>query len=366
MLKTKHTILILLLLSVFAWGKAQVMDTVCTQSVVGFFTKPDALITDYHIMWHLDFDTTKIIDSKTTLNGDTLKVHFGNSKGWFRIGGQVISDLGPEGLNKCEGDIVWDSVYVWGYGSIDIEDTFKCQNEPFTFAVDEGLRSYRWSADTVSGNIYRGIATQSDTVWVSARDQHNCLLTDTAILTVYPVPTFDILDFATGKPMKDTMLCADERVTLDANSSATYLDWNTGDISQQLTVGAIELNTNDTIRYYRATATMQYEYKECTFEDSVAVLACHVGEVRDIPTVITPNGDGYNDEWDIPNLDRDVSCTVDIYDRWGRLVYHAKGYNKKWDGSDNNGKKLPMDNYFYIIKQSGNAKPVVGNITIIR
>ncbi|HOT14441.1 MAG TPA: gliding motility-associated C-terminal domain-containing protein [Bacteroidales bacterium] len=367
MLKTKHTILILLLLSVFAWGKAQVMDTVCTQSIVGFYTKPDALITDYHIMWHLDFDTSKIVDSKTTLNGDTLKIHFGNSKGWFRVGGQIISDIGPTGLNKCEGDIVWDSVYVWGYGNIDLPDTLiRCENEPFVLAVDEGLRSYKWSSLNGNGNVYRGIATKSDTIWVSARDQHNCLLTDTTKLTVYPLPTFDILDYRSGKAIKDTMLCGTDQVTLDANSFATYLNWNTGEISQQIVVNPIELNTKDTVRYYKATAIMDYEYASCQYEDSVAVLACFTGEIEGIPTVITPNGDGHNDDWNIPNLNRDPACTIDIYDRWGRLVFHSRGYAKNWDGKGNDGKALPMDNYFYIIKLSGNTKTLIGNITIIR
>jgi|GEM_PF-6813778 len=84
------------------------------------------------------------------------------------------------------------------------------------------------------------------------------------------------------------------------------------------------------------------------------------------PNAFTPNGDGINDTWDIPNLTNFPNCTVDVFNRYGNLVYHSVGYGKAWNGSYN-GQHLPAGVYYYIIepKEPG-YKTLTGNITIVR
>jgi len=84
-----------------------------------------------------------------------------------------------------------------------------------------------------------------------------------------------------------------------------------------------------------------------------------------IPTVITPNGDGYNDVWRIPLIELYPKASVEIFSRWGKLVFSSKnGYTKPWDGTLN-GNDLPMDSYHYVIDLGNGSKPITGNITII-
>jgi gliding motility-associated-like protein len=56
------------------------------------------------------------------------------------------------------------------------------------------------------------------------------------------------------------------------------------------------------------------------------VLSC--GSV--VHNAFSPNGDGINEKFVIDNID-DTVCypdnTVEIYNRWGVLVYETKGYN---------------------------------------
>jgi gliding motility-associated-like protein len=67
-----------------------------------------------------------------------------------------------------------------------------------------------------------------------------------------------------------------------------------------------------------------------------------------IYNVFTPNGDGVNDKYEIPYLDRYISNHLYIYNRWGELVYEKDNYNDEWDGG-----KLPDGVYFYILKCQG-------------
>jgi gliding motility-associated-like protein len=59
---------------------------------------------------------------------------------------------------------------------------------------------------------------------------------------------------------------------------------------------------------------------------------------------------------------------VDVYNRWGGLVYHSDHYTNDWDGTSKN-KPLPDATYYYVIKATliGNVQNTVrGNVTIMR
>lgn len=87
--------------------------------------------------------------------------------------------------------------------------------------------------------------------------------------------------------------------------------------------------------------------------------------VAKMPTVFTPNADGVNDFWMIPNIELHPQCTVKVFNRGGVLVFSSVGYGTPWDGTLN-GKVLPPDVYFYIIDLKDGKKPLSGSITIIR
>jgi len=85
-----------------------------------------------------------------------------------------------------------------------------------------------------------------------------------------------------------------------------------------------------------------------------------------VPNAFTPNGDGVNDTWEIELIDIYPNATVEIYNRWGEMIYYAsKGYSKPWDGTFK-GRELPIDSYFYIIDLKNGRDPVSGDITIIK
>lgn len=84
-----------------------------------------------------------------------------------------------------------------------------------------------------------------------------------------------------------------------------------------------------------------------------------------IPNAFTPNGDGVNDKWDIKFLDEYGSCRVNVFNRWGLIVYSSIGYSVPWDGTYK-GSALPSGTYYYIITLQTGAAPLSGFVAIIR
>lgn len=115
--------------------------------------------------------------------------------------------------------------------------------------------------------------------------------------------------------------------------------------------------------YYLAEATTTHG---CRQNASVYV---NVYSSLFIPTGITPNSDGQNDTWIIPYLYMCPNAVVKVYNRWGVKVFENEGeyYKNPWNGSNKNGKQLPMGAYYYVIEYNdeNNTEPQAGSISII-
>jgi gliding motility-associated-like protein len=83
------------------------------------------------------------------------------------------------------------------------------------------------------------------------------------------------------------------------------------------------------------------------------------------PNAFTPNNDGVNDTWDIKNIENFPRSVVDIFNRWGKMVYSSIGYSVPWDGRYK-GTNLPTDVYYYVINPNDGGKVISGSVTIIR
>jgi gliding motility-associated-like protein len=86
----------------------------------------------------------------------------------------------------------------------------------------------------------------------------------------------------------------------------------------------------------------------------------------EIPVIITPNGDGYNDTWRIKNIDLFPDAEIIVFNRWGQRVFNTKNIlANPWDGTLK-GKPLPVDSYHYILDFHNGSKPRSGVISIIK
>jgi gliding motility-associated-like protein len=86
------------------------------------------------------------------------------------------------------------------------------------------------------------------------------------------------------------------------------------------------------------------------------------------PNAFTPNNDGYNDKWVIYQPGCVQQISVDVYNRWGSLVYHSDNYNNDWDGEYQN-KPVADATYYYVVKPiyADGRRPILkGSVTILR
>ncbi len=101
------------------------------------------------------------------------------------------------------------------------------------------------------------------------------------------------------------------------------------------------VNTNDSVTINLTTSqTIIAHFKKEENSDSLFI---------NIPNVLTPNGDGINDYFG-PEIQGNYipKGKMQIFNRWGKLIYHTDELSKKWDGKIN-GEKCSSGTYFWII-----------------
>ncbi len=91
-----------------------------------------------------------------------------------------------------------------------------------------------------------------------------------------------------------------------------------------------------------------------------------------IPEGFSPNGDGVNDLFVIQHIPGSIRIQLDIYDRWGAVVYQNVDYQNDWDGTANQGistsgagRNLPDGTYYYQVRLS-DGREFVRFLTLAR
>ena len=102
--------------------------------------------------------------------------------------------------------------------------------------------------------------------------------------------------------------------------------------------------------------------KGCNTSDQVSV---KVLKKPAIPNIFSPNGDGIHDKWVISFLETYPGCTVEVYNRYGQLIYRSVGYTNPWDGTIK-GKPVPVGTYYYIVDPKNGRQKQAGYVDIVR
>lgn len=72
----------------------------------------------------------------------------------------------------------------------------------------------------------------------------------------------------------------------------------------------------------------------------------------DYPKFFTPNGDGYNDLWQLKGASTLPEAHVEIFDRYGNLLKQMSSHDTGWDGNYN-GRAMPSDDYWFSTSLEG-------------
>ena len=285
-----------------------------------------------------------------TVEGGTITRHYGDSiiVDWPMIPGEYEVTVKEVSLHGCAGNVQKAMVLVSGPDLNLGDDRAICTGETFTISPDGAFSSYLWQ----DGSTGSSFATdQEGWITLEVSDGIGCRVRDSMYLEVSPVPYVDL--------GPDTSLCGDESLVLDAGTDGTFYTWSTGDNSRTITVYK---------GYQEIWAEVENEYG-CSSRDEILIDDCGIDDFFEgIPTAITPNNDGANDVWNIYKLLDYPDAVVEIYDRWGTLVWRSEpGYPESWNGTNRNGKIVPMDSYHFVIMFNNRRDDrVSGSITVIR
>lgn len=82
-----------------------------------------------------------------------------------------------------------------------------------------------------------------------------------------------------------------------------------------------------------------------------------------VPKFFTPNNDTYHDTWRLKGIEFYASSEVQIFDRYGKLLFYRKNKPISWDGMLRK-QPLPTSDYWYVITINGQRR--VGHFTLKR
>ncbi len=182
---------------------------------------------------------------------------------------------------------------------------------------------------------------------------YECFNTDTVTIAVYPLTGVLVTP--------DTFIIRGESIELEAvGGPFSSYRWEPA--------GSLDNSTipNPIASPQQSTTYTVYAMNENSCEESDMVFLEVIEDIMAY-NVFSPNGDGINDFFDIKNADRFPEILVEVYSRWGDMLFQSTGYSddKRWDGRTR-GTDAPLGTYYYIIIPYSGAKPITGNVTIIR
>ena len=223
-----------------------------------------------------------------------------------------------------------------------------------------------------------------------------------------PIPvTLNINVFINTIVDETTGICSNNPETLNADSGYQSYLWNTGETSAFIQVSSPgtysviienfngctklktftvigseiaiinsiiihDFNENNAVEIV-ASGTGNYEYSidGVNFQDSPIFTNLngleYTAYIRDkngcgivskefyliqVPQYFTPNGDGYNDYWNIKDsnpLSQNAGAVIYIFNRFGKLLKQISGTSFGWDGTFNH-KLMPADDYWFTIQ----------------
>jgi gliding motility-associated-like protein len=158
----------------------------------------------------------------------------------------------------------------------------------------------------------------------------------------------------------DKVAAEGTKVTLNgyASGSAAKYRWSPPDFMDDRTILTPKVSPLYDI-VYKLNAVSE---KGCTAVDSVSIKI--ISKIF-VPTAFTPDNNGKNDVWNIPDINAYEDCIVQVFNRWGQCVFSSKGYQTPWNG---NYKGIPLDTgvYVWLIDLKNGKKIMKGTVTIIR
>jgi gliding motility-associated-like protein len=191
---------------------------------------------------------------------------------------------------------------------------------------------------------------------------NNEVIQDSAIVEVFPYPGLHVSE---GKTINLGQIVTLAATTIDPLAQISWENENTNEHLCDDCPAVVQQPEENTT--YKATAINEVG---CVEENTVLITVedlCDVGDIE-VMNAFTPNGDGQNDYFEVRNTGESVIKTLQIFNRWGELVFESYYLDPKWDGTFR-GVPLNPAVFMYVMEGECVNKEsfrIVGNITLIR
>lgn len=248
-------------------------------------------------------------------------------QGTYNVQLDVTSDRGCRATSTANFDYTAAPALVF----IPSGPVSTCIGDSATLEVS-GASSYIWKNGTLQPIIKVG---NPGHYTVTGYTGNMCSTTDSIEVIYVPNPAANAGD--------DQTIKLGEKITLLGSGGSTY-SWAPVDFLSDAFIANPIANPNNTTTYVLTVL----DQNGCTDKDTITI-SVDTETTIPIHNMLTPNGDGFNDKWDLSSVPQIENASVHVFNRWGWEVYKSEDYKNDWQGTFN-GEPLPDGSYVYVIQ----------------
>ncbi|MEI2737412.1 MAG: PKD domain-containing protein [Chitinophagaceae bacterium] len=318
---------------------------------------PDGTQSSFTYLWNFGDPGSGALNTSTSSSPS----HIYNSVGPFTVTLQITSGAGCVNTKTIQ----VNTIHPEPTGRIIVDKNDVCVGQSFTFTdnsdpADGTATTWNWNMGdgntrTSSSFNYTYTTAGSYTVSLFITNSHGCRSTTaTRPVTVNPYPVVnagpDLFILQDGSDTLHPVITNGINPTYLWTPNLYFLTSNT--VMEPIVKGVEDIT-------YTLTVTGR---GDCKSSDQVFI---KVLKGPEIPNIFSPNGDGVHDRWEIKYLDTYPGGTVEIFNRYGQMIFRSVGYAVPWDGTVN-GQPVPIGTYYYIVNPKNGRKTMSGYVDVIR
>lgn len=285
------------------------------------------------------FTATSNFTSYKWTNGETSAVIDVRSTGKYIV--QVTDD------NGCYSS---DTVQLSNYQKKEVDISgvnVLCKGQNLTLDAGTGFTSYLWQDGTTTQKY---IVIDTGNIKVVTTDEHQCFSADSVYISQFAeTPEHFLPD--------DTTVCSYQGLRINPYENFTRYYWSTGETGPYIDVKTAGL-------YFLQVVNQA----GCAGTDSISVGIRDCDAMLVFPNAFTPNNDGVNDVFRLKYPGYVVNYELQIFNRWGQMVFRTSDPYASWNGKLNN-EELSNGNYVWIARytdKNGKNQKISGSVVLIR
>ncbi len=224
------------------------------------------------------------------------------------------------------------------------KDSTLCEGQILQLHAGNPGTTYLWQDNSTAADFQ----VSKEGMYFVSVNKAGCIVSDTINVAYKLKPRFSL--------GPDQLICQGQSIILQPSNNENWqLRWQDGSSKSSIQI------TQPGLYGLTATNTCGTNSDEVLFTKGL----CKVY----VPNAFSPNGDTRNDVFKVSGTDMLTEFHLQIFNRYGQIVFDTQDKNKGWNGSFNN-KPAVNGNYVYLLqyKESGSTeiRIVKGNCLLIR